>query len=220
MGSTPTPATKQFNMNTLTDKQIEEIKIGAKKAVEMNEERQQTGRNAYKHNNQSSAIRGAIAEYSFYNLLISKGIPEGKITFEARHFSNKGSDLKVENQIFEIKANAWHSLAPPHKEKYKRNNAVVVWYDVAYRGNIKTATAKLLGWNDIHDFDKLRTKALKPNDLCPTPEKPNRRTCANNIWLYEEEKTGGRPISRLIELVKNKLGIVEEKQFQKIQLIT
>ena len=212
MGSTPTPATKQFIMNTLTDKQADEIQIGAKKAVELNKKRQQTGRNAYKHNNQSSAIRGAIAEYSFYNLLIKEGIPEDKITFEARHFSNKGSDIQIEDQIFEIKANAWHSLAPAHKEKYKRNNAVVVWYDVVYRGNIKTATAKLLGWNDIHDFDKLKTRVLKANDLCPTPENPNRRTCANNIWLYEEEKTGGRPISILIKLIKDKLGIVEERQ--------
>ena len=185
----------------------------------MNKKRQQTGRNAYKHNKIPSAIRGAIAEYSFYNLLIKEGIPKDEIKFEARHFTNKGSDIQIRDQIFEIKANAWHSLAPAHKEKYKRNNAIVVWYDVVYRGNIETATAKLLGWNDIHDFDRLKTKVLKANDLCPTPENPSRRTCANNIWLYEEEKTGGRPISILIKLIKNKLGIVEEKQFEKVQLI-
>ena len=206
-------------MNILTDKQIEEIQVGSKKAVEMNKKRQQTGRNAYKHNKTPSAIRGAIAEYSFYNLLIKEGIPKDEIKFEARHFTNKGSDIQIRDQIFEIKANAWHSLAPAHKEKYKRNNAIVVWYDVVYRGNIETATAKLLGWNDIHDFDRLKTKVLKANDLCPTPENPSRRTCANNIWLYEEEKTGGRPISILIKLIKNKLGIVEEKQFEKVQLI-
>tara|TARA_Y100000401_G_scaffold5394_1_gene3695 strand:- start:369 stop:989 length:621 start_codon:yes stop_codon:yes gene_type:complete len=206
-------------MNTLTDKQIEEIQIGSKKAVEMNKKRQQTGRNAYKHNKIPSAIRGAIAEYSFYNLLIKEGIPKDEIKFEARHFTNKGSDIQIRDQIFEIKANAWHMLAPAHKEKYKRNNAIVVWYDIVYRGNIKTATVKLLGWNDIHDLDRLKTKVLKADDLCPTPENPSRKTCANNIWLYEEEKTGGRPISILIKLIKNKLGIVEEKQFEKVQLI-
>lgn len=206
-------------MNTLTDKQIEEIQVGSKKAVEMNKKRQQTGRNAYKHNKIPSAIRGAIAEYSFYNLLIKEGIPKEEIKFEARHFTNKGSDIQIRDQIFEIKANAWHMLAPAHKEKYKRNNSVVVWYDIVYRGNIKTATVKLLGWNDIHDFDRLKTKVLKANDLCPTPENPSRKTCANNIWLYEEEKVGGRPISILIQLIKNKLGIVEERQFEKVELL-
>ena len=57
-------------MNTLTDKQIEEIQVGSKKAVEMNKKRQQTGINAYKNNKIASAIRGAIAEYSFYNLVL------------------------------------------------------------------------------------------------------------------------------------------------------
>ena len=80
-------------MNTLTDKQIEEIQVGSKKAVEMNKKRQQTGRNAYKHNKIPSAIRGAIAEYSFYNLLIKEGIPKDEIKFldrEANKYIKKG----------------------------------------------------------------------------------------------------------------------------------
>tara|TARA_B100000519_G_C14098788_1_gene369966 strand:- start:165 stop:782 length:618 start_codon:yes stop_codon:yes gene_type:complete len=205
-------------MNTLTDKQIEEILLGSQESVEANKERQKNMDNAYYHNKLASVVIGKIAEHEWKNYLNKFDIA---FKSTASSFTNEGSDCYIGDDQIEVKANAWFMIAPDHIEKYRANDSTLIWYNVYLPTeddepvtieDIKNSQSRLLGYNNIIDFDDA---VFLEHDLsCPTEKRPYRKTKRSNYWLPEWEKKNGRPIKDLIAKYNGK-----EVGFEQVVLI-